>query len=114
MFKVSGKLCHRRFPRVSERRMPHVVTEGDGFRQILIETKPPGNRPSDLRDFQTVGHARPIVIAGHDVDLRLMLHAAKRLRMQDAVPIALISGAKGAEIQRSLPFRFPALRRVRR
>jgi hypothetical protein len=48
------------------------------------------DRPRDLRDFERVREPRPVVIAGRRKEhLRLVLEAAERLGVNDAIAIAL-------------------------
>ena len=75
--KMPRQLRHDRFARMSKRRVPYVMTECNRLGQILVEAQPTGDRARDLRDFETVRHARAIVVARDDVNLRLMLEAPK-------------------------------------
>ena len=112
--EVADDLRHRRLARVTERRMPDVVPECDRLCQILVEEKSSRDRARDLRHLQAVRHARAIVIARDDVDLRLALQAPERLRVQDAVAVALKIRAEGARRDRRSPSALPALCRKRR
>ena len=109
--EVSDDLRHRCLARMSERRMPDVVTERNRLRQIFVEAKSSRDRAGDLRHFQTVRHARTVVIARDDVNLRLALQTPERLRVQDAVAVALKVRAERARDNRRSPPTLPALRR---
>ena len=75
---------------MAERRMTHVMAEADRLREILVQPQRPCDAARDRRCLQRVRHPRPVVIAGRiDEDLRLALQPAERLRVQDAVAVAL-------------------------
>ncbi len=93
-------LVHGRVERllagVSERRVTHVVTEADRLDEILVQLERPRHDARDRRRLERVRHARAVVVAlGVDEDLRLALQAAKRLRVDDAVTVALERRAHG-------------------
>ena len=73
-------------------------------------------RARDLRHLERVREARPVVIAGRrEEDLRLVLQAAERLAVDDAVAVALerrTDRILGLGAQSSA--RVGALRRLRR
>ena len=48
---------------VAKGRMAEIVTEGDGFHQILVQTKCPGNRSGKTADLQRVGKAGTVMIS---------------------------------------------------
>ena len=98
--KMSGDLRHHCLACMPERRMPDIVSEGDRLRQVLVETQPARDRARDLRHLERVRHARPIVVARNDVDLRLVLEPAKRFGVQDAVTITLKLRAEGTLLHR--------------
>ena len=82
--------CHRLFSGMTEGCVTEVVRQRDRFRQIFIESECSRDVAADLRDFQRVRNARSVVIAvPADEHLRLVLQPPKRLRVQDAVSIAL-------------------------
>ena len=94
-------LRHRRLQRVlarmAERRVAEVVGEAQGLGQILVEAERAGNRPADLRDFQAVGQADPVMVAvGRDEHLRLVAKAAEGDRVDDPVAVALEDVARAA------------------
>ena len=49
--------------RVPEGWMAEIVRQGQRFGEILVETKDAGDGARDLRHFEAVGEARPVVIA---------------------------------------------------
>ena len=78
---------------MAEGRMPEIVPQRDGLRQILVHAQRPGNGPCNLRYFQGMGKARPVVIAfRRQKYLRLMLQPAKCLTVDNPVPVTLIDG----------------------
>ena len=82
-------------PGVPERRMPQVVREGDGFGEVLVEPQRAGDGAGHLHYLQRVGQARPIVIPlRREEDLGLMLQPAEGLAVNDAITIALKTGAQ--------------------
>src|SRR5438128_11316522 len=75
---------------MSERGMTHVVAEPDRLDEILVQAQPAGDDARDSRCLERVRHPRSEVIALRvDENLCLALEAAKRLRMDDPVTIAL-------------------------
>ena len=76
---------------MAERRVAEIVRERQRLGQILVETAARGAmRARDLRHFEAVGQPRAVMIAlVIDEDLRLVLQAAERGRMNDAVAVAL-------------------------
>ena len=84
------------FARVPEWRMSEIVRQGDSLSQVLIDTERPRNAACDLRDLETVCETRAVMIAlVIDEDLGLVVQAAKRGRMQDAVAVARVRTANG-------------------
>ena len=75
---------------VAERRVAHVVTEADGFGEVLVQLEGPGDSAGDRGRLERVRHASAEVVAGRvDEDLCLALQPPERLRVQDPVAIAL-------------------------
>ena len=75
---------------VAERRVAQIVAEGDRLGQLLVQPQHLGDGAGDLRHLEGVRQARPVVIAGRrEEHLRLVLQAAERLGVDDAVAIAL-------------------------
>ena len=87
---------------MAEWRMADIMAERDGLREVFIEPQRARNRARNLRDLEAVRHARPIVVARDDVDLRLVLETTERLRVKDAVAIALKLRAEWALLHRLL------------
>ena len=88
-------LVERLLAGVAERWMAHVVTETDRLHQVLVQAQRPRNAARDRGRLECVGHPGPVVIAGGiDEHLRLAFQAAERLRVEDAVAVALERRAK--------------------
>ena len=90
----AAALAQRRVERllagVAEGRVAEVVAEPDRLGQVLVEAERPGHGAGDPAGLQGVGEAGPVVVAlGGDEDLRLVLEAAERLRVDDPVAVAL-------------------------
>jgi len=80
----------RLFARMREGRMPHIVHQRKRLREVFVQTQNIGGRARDLRHFDGVGQAvSKMVGERRREDLRLMLEAPKRPRMNDAVPVSL-------------------------
>ena len=93
----------RCFARVPERRMAEVVPEPDRLGEILVQLQRAGDYARDAARFERVRHARAVMVAGRvDEDLRLPLQAAERLRVEDAVAVALKRRADAAFVLRPL------------
>ena len=91
------QLVENGFAGVAEGRVPHVVAEADRLGQILVQPKRARHDARDARRLEGVGHARAVVVACRvDEDLRLSLQAAERLRVDDAVAVALKRRADAA------------------
>ena len=93
--------CHCLFQRIlsgmAEGRMADIVRQTQRFGQILVEPQGPGDDPADLRHFEAVRQANPVVIAvRRDEHLRLVAQPAEGDRMDDAVPIPLEGTARSA------------------
>ena len=101
---------------VPERGVPHVVPEPDRLREVLVQPQRPRDDTRDRRGLERVGHARAVVVAvGVDEDLRLPLQPPERLRVDDAVAVALELGAHAARLFRQLaPARVERAHGVRR
>ena len=88
---VLAHACVQRIlPRMTERRVAQIVRETDGLDQRLVQTQRTRDRARNLRDLDRMRHARAVQIAFviHE-HLRLVDQAAKRIRMDDAVAVAL-------------------------
>jgi hypothetical protein len=91
---------HRRVERalagMAERRVPEIVRECERLGEIFVDTERARDRPRNLRDFEAVGQPRAVMVAlVIDKDLRLVVQPAEGGRMQDAVAVALVEGARG-------------------
>ncbi len=87
---AGAELVQHGFADVPERGMAEVVAQGDGLGQVLVQVQGAGDGAGDLAQFQGVGQARAVMVAfGRDEHLGLVLQAAERLGVQDAVAIAL-------------------------
>ena len=86
----------RLLPEVPERRVAEVVAEGDRLGEVLVQPERAGGGPGDLAHLQRVREPDAVVVAlGGDEHLGLVLQAPERLRMDDAVAIALEARAQG-------------------
>src|SRR5438105_2018257 len=75
---------------VPERGMPEVVPEADRFHEVLVQAQRPRDAARDAGRLEGVREAGAVVVAVRvDEDLGLVLEAAKRLRVDDAVAVAL-------------------------
>ena len=101
------------FSGVSERRVTHVVAQTDGFSEVLVQTEIAGDRSPDLGDLKGMSQPGDVVITlWIDEDLRFVLQPTERLRVDDAVAIALERRSIGAgELGKRAP---PRLNRQRR
>ena len=103
----------RVFTRMAERRVPHVVAEPDRLGEVLVQPQRSCDDTRDRRRLERVGHARAVVVAlGVDEDLRLPLQPSERLRVHDAVAVALERGPHAALLLRA--FTTPGLERAHR
>ena len=101
---LGQSLVERVLPRVPEWRVPHVVPEPDRLCQVLVEPQRPCDDARDRRRLERVGHPRPVMVTfGVDEDLRLPLQAPERLRVDDAVPVALERRPHATRLLRKLP-----------
>ena len=99
---------------VAERRVTEIVAEPDRLDQVLVEAERPADGAGDLGDFEGVGEAGPVVVAGRgDEDLGLVHQPAKALGVEDPIAVALERGAQVALRFRHGPLR-SAARRGRR
>ena len=75
---------------VTERCMPKVVRQSQGFSKIVIDAEGPADAAGDLGDLYRMGKTRPVIVPLMKYkNLGLMFQAAKRGAMNDAVPVAL-------------------------
>jgi hypothetical protein len=95
--KSARQASSARSPACPERRVAEIVAERQRLREVLVEAERAGERAGDLGHFQRVGQPRAVMVAlvEHE-DLRLVLEAAERGRMDDPVGIAPERVAAGA------------------
>jgi hypothetical protein len=68
----------------------HIVTQRNRLDQILVESEGSSDGSSNLRDFESVSHPRPVMITcGVDENLSLVLKPTKRLAVQNSISIPL-------------------------
>ncbi len=76
--------------------MAKVVRQGDGLGQVLVESEAARDGAADLGDFEGVRQACAVVVVGlGDEYLRFVHEPTEGGRVDDAVAVALIEGAKG-------------------
>ena len=98
------RIVERLLARMPERRMAGVVPEADRLDEILVEAQRPRDDTRDGGRLERVRHPRAVVIAFRiDEDLRLPLQPAERLRMDEAVAVALKRRADRAWLLRHQP-----------
>jgi len=79
---------------VSERGMAEVMGVGNGFTEVLIESKGAGESPGMLGHFQGMGKPRPVKIPFVDQeDLGFVLQILENLGVENAIPVPLKTGA---------------------
>ena len=75
---------------MAERRVAEIVGQRQRLGEILVEAERAGDGARDLRHFEAVGQPGAVMVAlVIDEDLGLVLQAAERGRMDDAVAVAL-------------------------
>ena len=83
-------LVERLLAGVAERRMAEVVAEADRLGEILVQPQRARDAARDAGGLERVREPRAEVVAlGVDEDLRLVPQPAERLRVDDAVAVAL-------------------------
>ena len=84
------RIVERLLTRVPERRVAGVVPEADRLDEVLVQPQRACDDARDRGRLERVGHPRAVVVALRvDEDLRLPLQAPERLRVDEAVAIAL-------------------------
>src|SRR6187200_3077343 len=84
------RLVERLLARMPEGGVARVVPEPDRLDEILVESKGARDDARDRRRLERVGHPSPVVVAVRvDEDLGLSLQPAERLRVDEAVAVAL-------------------------
>ena len=87
---LAEDLVERLLARMTERRMAEIVADRDRFGQILVQPQPARDTARDARSLERVREARAEVIAlGIHEDLSLEAQSPERLRVDDAVSVAL-------------------------
>ena len=72
---------------------PRSCPQGDGLGQILVEPQGLADGPGVLGYLQRMGQPGPVMIPfGKKEYLRLLLQPAKRLAVEDPVPVPLEDG----------------------
>ena len=61
---MGADAVENRFSAVPERRMSQIVSQCNGFGQILVEPQSTGNGTGNLCDFQRMGKTSAVVISG--------------------------------------------------
>ena len=84
--------------------MSTVVSECNGFSQVFIQMKSACKGAGNLHDFERMSQAGSVVISlrGKE-DLCFELQTAKRLAVDDPIPVALILRPKGTGRNRLIP-----------
>ena len=81
------------FTGMAEGGVAQIVTHGDGFRQIFIQSQSPGDGGSDSRHLQSMGHAGTVMVTFRPQKYLGLVHqAAEGFGMDDPVDIPLIAG----------------------
>ena len=87
---AGNQLVEHALARMAERRVAEIVPERNRFGKLLVQLQHLRDGSRDLRDLERVRQPRAVVIAGRrEEHLRLVLEPAKRLRVHDAIAIAL-------------------------
>ena len=83
-------------PDVAEGRVPDVMGQTDRLGQVFVESQRSGDRSPDLGDVEGVGEPGDVVVVvGVDEHLGLVLEAAERIGVDDAVAVAFETGPVG-------------------
>ena len=78
---------------MSERGMTQIMPQCNGLGQVFVKPQGPSNRARNLRYLQRMGQPGPVMIPfGKKEYLRLLLQPAKRLAVEDPVPVPLEDG----------------------
>jgi hypothetical protein len=87
---IGERCAERGFASMAERRVAKIVSQAQSLSEVLVKAERPGERATDLSDFQAVRQADPEMIAvGSDENLRLVAQAPERDRVDDPVAVAL-------------------------
>ena len=95
MGEVRGiALLHSLLTRVTEGRVPEVMTQSNGLAKVLVEAKRAADDTRDLRHLKRVRQARAVMrIIGCKKDLRFSHETAEGFGMNDSVAVSLKFGA---------------------
>ena len=94
---LAEQLVERLLARVPERRVAEIVAEPDRLDEVLVQPQRARDAARDARRLERVREPRAEVVAlGIDEDLRLVAQPAERLRVDDAVAVALERRAQPA------------------
>src|SRR3954453_5028772 len=75
---------------MTERRVAEIMRQRQRLGEVLVEAESARDGAGDLRDFDTVGQPRAVMVAlVIDEDLSLVLEAPERGRMNYAIAVAL-------------------------
>jgi hypothetical protein len=75
---------------MAEGRVPEIVGQAQRFGEVFVEAECACHGPADLRDFEAVRQAHPVMVAiGRDEDLRLVPETAERDRVDQPIAITL-------------------------
>jgi hypothetical protein len=97
MESIRVKLVQHTLSNMAKGRMPQVMGQGNGFGQVFVQPKGSGDGAGHLGDFQSVGQPGAVVIPnGGEKNLGLMLQAAERLAVNNAIAISLEGGSQWA------------------
>ncbi len=104
------------FPGMAERRMPQVVAERDGFRQLLVQTQNFRDTPRNLRDLEGVRQPGAVVVAHRGEEhLGLVFQPSERFGVNDPIAVTLKRRADGIlGLRPTASLRVRALRRLQR
>jgi hypothetical protein len=81
---------------MTEGGMSKVVSKGDCFGQILVETEGPRDGATDRGDLDCVSQAGPVVVPlAVEKNLGLAVESSERGAVDDAVTVALIAAPEG-------------------
>ncbi len=91
MGESSGEELGKSFlPSMSERSVSEVVPQRDGFGEILVQQKSPGNGAGDLRDLECVSQPGPVMVAERSQEnLSFVLQSSEGFAVDDPVSVPL-------------------------
>ena len=87
---IGTDLIQNGFSGMTEGRMPQVMPQGNGFRQILIQTKRSGDGAGNLSDLQGVGQPGSVMIPHRgEKHLCFSLESPEGVTVEDPIPVTL-------------------------